>query len=97
MADGADEVTSLIGSYLTGALSLEALAQRFRARRWLAVPRACPPGLEQAAPAIDDPEPYIPGSFDDVIRAYDLGWLTDTDYPVLATATAHACRRPNSP
>ena len=31
-------------------------------------------------PAIDDPEPYVPGSFDDVILAYDLGQFTDHDY-----------------
>ena len=46
--------------------------------------------MEAAAPAIDDPEPYVPGSFDDVVRAYDLGWLTDTDYEALATAAARA-------
>jgi Zeta toxin len=95
-ADPAGEVNDLIGSYVTGTLSLEALSQRFQTRPWPAVPRVCPPGLEQAAPAIDDPEPYVPGSFDDVVRAYDLGWLTDTDYQVLATAAAHACQRSNS-
>ncbi len=96
-ADRTGEVNDLIGSYLTGALSLEVLCQRFRTRRWPAVPRVCPPALEQAAPAIDDPEPYIPGSFDEVVRAYDLGWLTDTDYQVLATAAAQAYQRSNSP
>jgi hypothetical protein len=30
----------------------------------------------------------VPGSFDDVIRAYDLGQLTDSDYQALATAAA---------
>jgi len=80
----------LISSYLTDALGLDMLSQRFRARRWLAVPPVCPPGLEQAAPAIDDPEPYVPGSFDDVVRAYDLGWLNDTDYEALATSAAQA-------
>jgi hypothetical protein len=33
--------------------------------------------MEQARAAIDDPEPYFPGSFDDVVLAYDLGWLSD--------------------
>ena len=28
----------------------------------------------------------MPGSFDDVVLAYDLGWLADADYDVLATA-----------
>jgi hypothetical protein len=40
--------------------------------------------LEAAAPAIDDPEPHVPGSFDDVVLAYDLGQLTDTDYVIVA-------------
>jgi len=93
-ADPATEVTELLSSYLAGVISLEELSQRFEAQRWPAVPRVCPPALEQAAPAIDDPEPYVPGSFDDVVRAYDLGWLTDTDYEVLATAASHAHRLP---
>jgi hypothetical protein len=41
-----------------------------------------------AAPAIDDPEPYVPGSFDDVVRVYDLGWLSDPEYEALAAAAA---------
>jgi hypothetical protein len=96
-ADTAGEVIDLIDSYLTGALSLEVLSERFRTRHWPTVPRVCPPALEQAAPAIDDPEPYIPGSFDDVVRAYDLGCLTDTDYQMLVTVAAQAYQRSNSP
>ena len=84
----ADEVTGMIRSYLAGALTLDAICQRFRSRRWPAVPTACPAGLETAAPAIDDPEPYVPGSFDDVVRAYDLGWITDPDYEAFAVAAA---------
>ena len=83
-----DEVTGMIGSYLAGALTLDAICQKFRSRRWPAVPAACPAGLETAAPAIDDPEPYVPGSFDDVVRAYDLGWITDPDYEAFAAAAA---------
>jgi hypothetical protein len=48
----------------------------------------CAPGLEAAAPAIDDPEPYVPGSFDDVVLAYDLGEITDVGYQALAIAAA---------
>lgn len=46
------------------------------------VPSARPPGMEQAGPAIDDPEPYVRGSFDEVFLAYDLGQLSDADYAV---------------
>ena len=28
----------------------------------------------------------MPGSFDDVVLAYDLGWLTGADYDILAIA-----------
>ncbi len=55
------EVTGMICSYLAGALTLDAICQKFRSRRWPAVPSACPAGLEEAAPAIDDPEPLCPG------------------------------------
>jgi hypothetical protein len=79
-------VTAMLTSYRDGRLSLDDLTLEFRVRRWPQVPDVCPPELDQARAAIDDPEPYVPGSFDDVILAYDLGWLTDADYEVLATA-----------
>jgi hypothetical protein len=86
------EVTTMIRAYLAGEMTLAALAGRFRSRRWPAVPPVTPPGMEEAAAAIDDPETYIPGSFDDVVRAYDCGWITDPDYEALAAATAAAVR-----
>ena len=79
-------VIAMLASYRDGRLSLEDLSLEFRARRWPQVPDVCPPELEQARDAIDDPEPYVPGSFDDVVLAYDLGWLSDADYDILATA-----------
>jgi Zeta toxin len=80
-------VTEMITSFTAGQLTLDALALEFRARRWPPVPSACPPGMQAAASAIDDPEPYVPGSFDDVVLAYDLGQLTDHDYEQLASAS----------
>ncbi len=79
-------VTAMLVSYRDGRVSLDDLSLEFRARRWPQVPDVCPPELEQARDAIDDPEPYVPGSFDDVVLGYDLGWLSDADYDVLATA-----------
>ena len=79
-------VTAMLVSYREGRLSLDDLTLEFRVRRWPVVPDVCPPELEQARAAIDDPEPYVPGSFDDVVLAYDLGWLSDADYDVLAAA-----------
>jgi hypothetical protein len=84
------DVTSLIDAYHTGNISLDDLAHRFRTRTWPAVPPTCPPDLREAAPAVDDPEPYVPGSFDDVVLAYDLGKLTDRDYEQLAKSVASA-------
>jgi hypothetical protein len=81
-------VTAMLVSYRDGRLSLDDLSLEFRARRWPQVPDVCPPELEQAREAIDDPEPYVPGSFDDVVLAYDLGWLSDADYDILATAAS---------
>jgi Zeta toxin len=79
-------VIAMLGSYREGQLTLDDLSLEFRVRRWPQVPDACPPELDQARAAIDDPEPYVPGSFDDVVLAYDLGWLSAADYDVLATA-----------
>jgi Zeta toxin len=84
------EITSLIDAYYTGNISLEDLTNRFRTRTWPVVPPTCPPEMKDAAPAVDDPEPYIPGSFDDVVLAYDLGKLSDRDYQQLAKAAASA-------
>jgi hypothetical protein len=81
-------VTAMLVSYRDGRLSLDDLSLEFRARRWPQVPDVCPPELDQARAAIDDPEPYVPGSFDDVVLAYDLGWLSDADYEVLAPAAS---------
>jgi hypothetical protein len=82
------EVTSMIDAYHAGNISLDDLTRRFRQRTWPPAPPACPPDLREAAAAVDDPEPYVPGSFDDVVLAYDLGKLTDRDYHHLAQAVA---------
>ena len=31
---------------------------------------------------------YVPGSFDDVVLAYDLGWLSAADFDILAVAAS---------
>jgi hypothetical protein len=82
------EVAEMIGAYHAGIISLGDLVCCFRLRTWPTVPPACPPEMQAAAPAVDDPEPYVPGSFDDVVLAYDLGKLSDRDYQELARAAA---------
>jgi hypothetical protein len=84
----ASAVTAMLASHRAGQLTLEDLGLEFRARRWPAVPAVCPPGMEQAEAAIDDPEPYVPGSLDDVVLAYDLGRLSDHEYEFLAGAAS---------
>jgi hypothetical protein len=79
-------VITMLTSYREGRISLDDLSLEFRARRWPRIPDVCPPELEPAREAIDDPEPYVPGSLDDVVLAYDLGWLSADDYDVLAVA-----------
>ena len=87
-------VTAMIDTYRRGQLGLEGLGLEFRARRWPAVPSVCPAALEPAGPAVDDLEPYVPGSFDDVVLAYDLGKLSDDEYEFLAGAVGVSVPEP---
>jgi hypothetical protein len=80
----AGEVTGLVIAYRDGQLTLDGLARQFRDRAWPPVPPTCPPGAAAAALAIDDLEPWQPGSFDEVVLACDLGILSDADYAALA-------------
>ena len=96
-----NEVTDLIAALREGSMSLDEVAQRFRERTWPRT-KAPPPStyLEMAAAAQQDPEPYVPGSFDQVAAAYRRGELTRAQYRVLAEAVADSfraeeSRRPN--
>jgi hypothetical protein len=87
------EVTELIAALRNGSLSLEEVAQRFRERTWPRTRRSAPTSyLEMAAAALEDPEPDIPGSFDEVTAAYDRGELTRPQYRALAEAVAESLR-----
>jgi hypothetical protein len=81
-------VAAMISAYRRGQLTLAGLGLEFRARRWPGIPSVCPPSLQEAAAAIDDLEPYVPGSFDDVVLAYDLGQLTGEEYEFLADSAS---------
>jgi hypothetical protein len=88
------EVTDLIDRYKAGEMTLEELAQKFRARHW---PRTPAPGrpstyLEMAALAQEDPGSVVPGSFDDVEVAFVRHELSVDDYEVLKAAMAEALR-----
>ena len=87
------EVTELITALTDGNMNLEEVAQRFRERTW---PRRKTPRptnyIELAAAAQRDPEPDIPGSFDEVDAAYQQRKLTDHQYDVLANAMSESLR-----
>jgi hypothetical protein len=87
------EVTELIAALRDGSLSLDEVAQRFRERTW---PRTRKPNpasyTELAAAAQEDPEPYVPGSVDELAAAYRRGELTRQQYRVLVEAVAESLR-----
>jgi hypothetical protein len=85
------EVTDLIDALTDGTMTLDEVAQRFRERSWpgrTTVPPAT--YLELATAAQQDPEPDVPGSFDDVTAAYDRGQLSRAQYRALAEAAAES-------
>lgn len=87
------DVNDLIESLRDGSMTLDEVAQRFRERSW---PRRRTPlpasYLELAAAAQEDPEPYLPGSFDDVAAAHQDGRISDDEYEVLSEAAAESKR-----
>lgn len=87
------EVTELIAALRDGSLSLEEVTQRFRERSWPRTRKPEPTSyLEMAGAALEDPEPDVPGSFDEVVAAYDRGELTRAQYRILAEAVAESLR-----
>lgn len=86
-------ITALIGELHSGAMNLDEVAQKFREYSWPRTGRGDPQTyLEMAANAQRDPEPDVPGSFDDVVAAYDRGELTRAQYRTLAEAAAESMR-----
>jgi hypothetical protein len=87
------EVGELLTALRNGTMTLDEVARRFRERRW---PRrqaqSTASYIELAKRALEDPEPDVPGSLDEVDAAYDLGQLTDDQYDVLVEAAAESMR-----
>jgi hypothetical protein len=88
-----NEVIDLLTALRDGTMNIDEVARRFRERSW---PRRDSPRpttyLELAARAQEDPDPYIPGSFDDVAAAFHRGDLSNGQYDVLAHAMAESMR-----
>jgi hypothetical protein len=87
------EVTELIEALRNGTMSLDEVAQRFRERTWPLTRGPKPQTyLERAAAAEADPDPLVPGSFDEVAAAYHRGDLSLDAYRALAGAAAESIR-----
>lgn len=87
------EVTELIKELRAGTMTLDEVAQRFRERKWPRRKRPAPASYaEMSARTMEDPEPYIPGSFDDVSAAFHRGDLSPEEYRVLSDAVAESKR-----
>jgi hypothetical protein len=84
-----NELNELISALHDGTMTLDDVAQRFRGRIWPRTrgrePRT---DLEMSTRALEDPDPYVPGSFDDVTAAYDRGQISSAQYRVLSEAAA---------
>jgi hypothetical protein len=87
------EVTDLIKALRDGTMTLDQIAQRFRERSWPRRTRPSPSTyLELAAAAQQDSQPYVSGSFDDVVAAHQEDEITDEEYAVLSDAVAESKR-----
>ena len=80
------EVTELIDAYRAGELTLDELAQRFRDRVW-PTPRPAARSVDELYEReLEDPDPPVEGSFDEVVNAYHAGQITAAEYKALAHA-----------
>ena len=80
------EVTEMIDAYRSGELTLDELTQRFHDRVW---PSPRPPAQsvdELYKRELEDPDPPVEGSFDEVVNAYHAGQITGAEYKALARA-----------
>lgn len=88
-----NEVTELLNALHEGNMTLEEVAQRFRVRKWPRRQKSDPTSyLDMAAAELQDPDPYIPGSFDDVAAAYHQKRITRDQFRALSEAVADAQR-----
>ena len=87
------DVTELIDALKRGSISLSEVAQRFRERAWPSTRGPTPEThLDRSVAAAADPDPLIPGSFDEVAAAYHRGDISIDDYRILAEAAAESMR-----
>jgi len=88
-----NEVVELLNALHEGTMTVDEVAQRFRVRTWPR--RRRPPSdsyLDTLAAELEDPDTYLPGSFDDVIAAYDQRKISREQLGILSEAVADAQR-----
>jgi predicted RNA-binding protein associated with RNAse of E/G family len=83
------EIAELVAALRAGRLTLDEVAERFRHRAWGVARRPVPRTYAEMAAQLDV-DADVPGSFDEVVAAYDRGELTREQYRTLAHAVAHA-------
>jgi hypothetical protein len=89
-----NEVGELLNALHAGTMTIDQVAQRFRERNWPRRQRPEPTSYaEMAAEEAQDPDPYVPGSYDDVAAAYHSGRLSEAQYATLVQAIADSKRR----
>ena len=85
-----DEVNDLLNALREGDVTLDEVAEKFRQRKWPRRGQQPATYAELAKAELEDPEPFVAGSFDDVTLAYHRGDLSDEEYEVLAAAMAYS-------
>jgi hypothetical protein len=85
------DVEDLINALQGHTMTLDQVVERVRQRSW---PRHTTPlpanYLERALAAQQDPEPYLPGSWDEVAAAHQEGRITDEEYAALSEAVTQS-------
>lgn len=88
-----NDVVDLLTALHEGTLTLDEVAERFRVRKWPRRRRTEPATYHEMAVAeLQDPDPYLPGSFDDVAAAYHRRQITHDQFRILGKAVAEAQR-----
>jgi hypothetical protein len=88
-----NEVAELLEALHAGTLTTADVAQRFRARKWPRQRREAVGSYEHVlAGETSDPATYTPGSFDDVIAAYDQQKIDREQLRIFSEAVAESQR-----
>ncbi|HUZ57115.1 MAG TPA: hypothetical protein VMU94_31935 [Streptosporangiaceae bacterium] len=88
-----NDIVDLLNALREGTMTVDEVAQQFRTRKWPRRRRTPPTTYaELAATELEDPDPYLPGSYDDVAAAFHQKKITREQFRVLSDAVAEAQR-----